>query len=122
YVVNELAEFRFDGVLLVGHPGKLAKLAAGDWDTHSSRSASPTIVVAAIFRESLRREMPASPTVEGVFASLPVEDRPRLGSALAARITAAVAGRMKGPCPIATYLVNMAGQCVGTHGDLSPWQ
>ena len=30
----------FDRLLILGHPGKLAKLTMGYWDTHSSRSGS----------------------------------------------------------------------------------
>jgi len=31
---------------LLGHPGKLAKVLAGDWDTHSSKSSMAMSVVA----------------------------------------------------------------------------
>jgi cobalt-precorrin-5B (C1)-methyltransferase len=36
---------------LVGHPGKLAKILAGDWDTHSGRSLSAIQSISQLARE-----------------------------------------------------------------------
>jgi cobalt-precorrin-5B (C1)-methyltransferase len=46
FVLDLLPRHAWRALLLVGHPGKLAKLAAGQWDTHSSRSDPPTHFVA----------------------------------------------------------------------------
>lgn len=36
--LDDVASRQFKALMLAGHPGKLAKLIQGDWDTHSSRS------------------------------------------------------------------------------------
>lgn len=41
-----LAAGRFAGAVIAGHPGKLAKLAMNQWDTHSGRSRSAVDFVA----------------------------------------------------------------------------
>ena len=48
FVLDLLPRHAWRALLLVGHPGKLAKLAAGQWDTHSSRSDPPTRVLAEL--------------------------------------------------------------------------
>lgn len=110
----------FRALLVLGHPGKLAKLGDGQWDTHSARSRPPL--------ESLRKlcspaeETPPSTTVEGLFAALSRPERERLAEALAGRIRAAVSQRLGERLPVAVFLVNMAGACLGTAGDLGPWR
>ena len=47
FVLDEALGRPFSALLILGHPGKLAKLTAGDWDTHSGRSGSALPVVAA---------------------------------------------------------------------------
>ena len=41
---------------------------------------------------------------------------------LARRVRAAVAGRIAQRLPVAVFLVDMAGECLGSDGDLAPWQ
>ena len=55
----------FDAVLLLGHPGKLAKLALGQWDTHSSRSPTATPLVARLHQEVLGRPARREPDRRG---------------------------------------------------------
>ena len=69
--------------MLLGHPGKLAKLAVGQWDTHSSRSGAAAESVGRLHRESCGRPAATSPTVEGIFAALEPADRTMLAERLA---------------------------------------
>ena len=46
FALDEALRRPFTDLLILGHPGKLAKLTAGDWDTHSARSGSALPVVA----------------------------------------------------------------------------
>jgi cobalt-precorrin-5B (C1)-methyltransferase len=121
YVLDEAAPLGFPGVMVLGHPGKLAKLAAGDWDTHSSRSQSALPFVARLAAEDLGRDFSAVPTVEGVFASLPEIQRTNLGNLVAGRIRKAVADR-SGGAAAAVVLVDMRGDILGVAGDISPWR
>jgi cobalt-precorrin-5B (C1)-methyltransferase len=112
----------FDAILFVGHPGKLAKLAAGHWDTHSARSAQAAELVGRLAAEVLGRPAPGVATVEGMLAALPEDERKALSDALARQVRLAAARRIKDQFPAAVFLVNMAGQCLGADGDLSPWR
>jgi len=121
YVLDILHAYPFAAILVAGHPGKLAKLAAGDWDTHSARSRSASGIIDGVCRACLGQPAPLRPTVEGVFSAFEPPDRARVADALAARIGAAVS-RKAGGIPVAAFLSNMAGEALGSDGDLSPWR
>lgn len=121
FMLEQVAAGAFDQVLLVGHPGKLAKLANGEWDTHSSRSGSAVPVVRGL-ANSLGLELPVeSPTVEGLFEALSPDTRRQLGEATAKAIRLAVQSRFHKPL-VAVTLINMRGDLLGTDGDVSTWQ
>jgi cobalt-precorrin-5B (C1)-methyltransferase len=111
-----------DGLLILGHPGKLAKLPLGFWDTHSSRSASPVPSVMELGDRILERELSDSTTVEGVFAALSAAEQTRLGDALAETVRSAVRQRLGDGIPVAAILINLAGERLGTSGDLTSWR
>jgi cobalt-precorrin-5B (C1)-methyltransferase len=139
FTLDLLPRHPWRALLLVGHPGKLAKLAAGQWDTHSSRS-DPAMRFVADLQCSRHtpcaapdgtRPVPTtaglsssadSPTTEGIFAALDDRQRQELGSALAAQVRQAVVDRLRGRLLVAVLLVDMSGQTLGCDGDLSPWQ
>jgi cobalt-precorrin-5B (C1)-methyltransferase len=120
FMLEQVAGGPFDRVLLAGHPGKLAKMANGEWDTHSSRSGSAVPVVRGV-ADSLGIEMAdGSPTVEGLFEALSPNTCRQLGDATARAIRSAVQSRFYKP--LATVvLINMRGDLLGTDGDLSSW-
>jgi cobalt-precorrin-5B (C1)-methyltransferase len=123
FVLDLLPRHSWRALLLVGHPGKLAKLAAGQWDTHSGRSDPATkLLSGAGGQGSGAGEQQGSATTEGIFAALDERRRKELGDALAARIQQAVAGRLKAAWPVAVLLVDMSGRALGCDGDLLPWQ
>lgn len=109
-------------LLALGHPGKLAKLAGGEWDTHSSRSQAAVGPVAELARELFGCDRTEFPTVEGVFQSLDCNQRRALAYALAERIRAVIEGRSGAGSEVAVALINMAGEWLGETGDLSPWR
>jgi len=109
-------------LLALGHPGKLAKLWMGQWDTHSARSPVAVGPLTELARNLLGAGVPDSPTAEGLFMGLPPEQRVRLAAELSARIRAQVAGRLGGNADVAVALVNMAGDWLGEDGDLKPWK
>jgi len=109
-------------LLALGHPGKLAKLAAGEWDTHSSRSQSAVGAVAEAAHRLFGGHRPELPTVEGVFQSLDQEQRWTLARVLSERIGEVIAARLGAGSEVAVALINMAGDWLGQSGDLSPWR
>jgi cobalt-precorrin-5B (C1)-methyltransferase len=109
-------------LLALGHPGKLAKLPLGDWDTHSSRSQTALSSVAGLAHSLSGIDFSALPTVEGIFMALAPEQRRSLGCDLARRIQSSIATRLGEGFEVAVALVNMAGDWLGEAGDLSAWK
>jgi cobalt-precorrin-5B (C1)-methyltransferase len=122
FMLDEATGHHFERLLVLGHPGKLAKLPEGQWDTHSSRSKSAVPAVTELARGLLGRMPPESLTVEGLFASLDEEDRGQLAVELSARIRKAINVRIQKRCPTAVALVNIRSELLGSDGDLSAWQ
>ena len=109
-------------LLVLGHPGKLAKLWLGQWDTHSARSPVAVGPLTELARNLLGSAVPDSPTAEGLFMGLPPDQRGNLAKELCARVRAQVADRLGGNADVAVALVNMAGDWLGEDGDLNPWK
>ena len=122
FVLDLLSQHAFEAVMLLGHPGKLSKLAAGQWDTHSSRSSSAARYLGRACPEILGHPAPDSTTAEGIFAALSQSERTALAAELAKRVRLAVAGRIAQRFAVAVFLVDMAGECLGTDGDFTLWQ
>jgi cobalt-precorrin-5B (C1)-methyltransferase len=122
FALDEALGRPFTDLLILGHPGKLAKLAAGEWDTHSARSASALPIVARMQEEILGRAALPATTVEGLFATLDAKKKNILGDALAAAVQKAVGGRMARHLTPAVVLIDLGGNIIGTSGDLKPWQ
>ncbi len=119
FILKRAAEGKLDRVLIVGHPGKLAKLAGGEWDTHSARSRSAMQILREVACSFGIKIGPESPTTEGVFEPLVDKDRRKLGDAIAGAVRDAVQERVSKP--VAVVLVNMRGDWLGSDGDVAAW-
>lgn len=122
FMIDLVAQTPPAALLILGHPGKLAKLPLGDWDTHSSRSTSPVPSVRDLATRVLERPVAEATTVEGVFASLNAEQQKSVGDALAGAVRTAIGHRLNCGVPVAAVLINLAGDVLGTSGELTPWQ
>ncbi|MCJ8499939.1 cobalt-precorrin-5B (C(1))-methyltransferase CbiD [Desulfatitalea alkaliphila] len=122
FVLGRLVRYPFERLLLFGHPGKLAKLADGQWDTHSARSTSPVAAVRRIAQPLLAAPLPDSPTTEGVFGALAPHERRRAAEAVAAAVAAAVAEKIGARWPVAVVLVDMKGGLLGAVGQWQRWR
>jgi cobalt-precorrin-5B (C1)-methyltransferase len=109
----------FKALLLAGHPGKLAKLAEGYFDTHSSRSPSPLPKVRALAETFAARTLADTPTVEGIFQSLDREERRIVAEHLAREIARAAQVRSGLPCGV--LLTDMAAGVYGGGMEGTPW-
>ncbi len=121
FALDALSKRSFCGLLVVGHPGKLAKLIDGHWNTHSSKSPPAVGLVAQLARQ-LGITPPESETVDGLFKLLETEPAKVLGDALAGKINDAISQRLGGSVTIAVFLIDMAGDYLGQSGDLSSWE
>jgi cobalt-precorrin-5B (C1)-methyltransferase len=120
FVLEGLAKYSFEHVLLWGHPGKLAKLAGEEWDTHSSRSASPVEIVK---RLGLMPPLESDPvTMEGLFAMLNPDEQQKLAAELGGAISRAAAQKCGQCCRISVGLVNMTGELLGSYTNLKDFQ
>jgi cobalt-precorrin-5B (C1)-methyltransferase len=123
YALSHLTVYTFERVLIVGHPGKLAKLADGQWQTHSSRSGSPVEIVARFGSDIIGRRLCAdSATTEALMASLNSHERSRLANALAEKIARAATVKIGGGPELSVFLVDLQGDQFGTYGELAPWK
>ncbi len=105
----------FLSLLALGHPGKLAKLACGDWNTHShySQSAVPYAYNLAI---QLGYQLPDDlPTVEGIFQSLPPNQQ--LGNVLAEKVRQAIVKKIENQFPINVVLTDTQSNWLGAAGS-----
>ena len=71
FMLDEALKRGFKTIIIGGHPGKLAKLIRGDFDTHSSRSKPANDILIQIFKKekmspSLINQFKDSSTVEGM--------------------------------------------------------
>jgi cobalt-precorrin-5B (C1)-methyltransferase len=122
YMLDCAAGQGFQAIMVLGHPGKLAKLAMGEWDTHSARSKSALPFVSDLAGDILAEKIHGMPTVEGLFSALSAEERQGLGDILAGRVRIAVSGRVGSHVETAAVLVNMRGEIIGVDGDLRRWK
>jgi cobalt-precorrin-5B (C1)-methyltransferase len=121
YMLEQAVRERVPRLLVLGHPGKLVKLAGGQWDTHSSRSGSALPFVRETAARFFPGTQPEGATVEGFLAAWPEDTRPDLGNRLAELILETVVEKTGGAIALAVFLINLPGDRLGSAGDLSPW-
>jgi cobalt-precorrin-5B (C1)-methyltransferase len=121
FMLNCAAGQDFEAIMVLGHPGKLAKLAMGEWDTHSARSKSALPFVSDLAGDILAGRMQEIPTVDGIFSALSIQERKELGDVLAGRVRMAIGERVGSRMETAVVLVNMQGEIIGSDGDLKRW-
>jgi cobalt-precorrin-5B (C1)-methyltransferase len=122
YMLDRAKEHGFERWLVLGHPGKLAKLVLGEWDTHSAHSSSAVPVVTQLATSLLNGPVLESATVEGIFEALAQPERARLADLLAARIRSAIRERVGLQQDLSVALINLGGNLTGSAGDLTPWR
>ena len=121
FMLDCLRRHDIDALLVAGHPGKLAKLPAGEWDTHSSRSASAIPFVRQTAREAVGDDPENANTVEEIIENCSGAVRKILADALAGKIAAAVAQHTGNRFAVSAVLVNMKGEVTGSSGGLDGW-
>lgn len=123
FMLDVAAHRGLDGLFVIGHPGKLAKLPMDEWDTHSKRSPSAVPFVRGVVEEALGMQADeTTETVEGVFGALASVERRKAGDLLADKVAKAVRGRTGGVFPVAVVLINMRHEIIGMSGDTAPWR
>jgi cobalt-precorrin-5B (C1)-methyltransferase len=110
---------QLEALWLAGHPGKLAKVLDGYWDTHSSKSAMAMAGVARVARErgfapSLVRAMEQANTVEAAMETIKHEAGARdLWIDIEQRIGALAQARMPSVRRVEVRLFDLSGNQLG---------
>jgi len=110
---------RLEVLWLAGHPGKLAKVLDGVWDTHSSKSNMAMDAVANVaaecgFEQALVEEMRQANTVEAVMERLKREPRAQeLWMEIERRIAQLAHSRVPLVDRIEVRLFNLNGEAIG---------
>ena len=101
---------------------KVGQLAGNHFITLTSNLEN----LPALGKTVLGRELPDTPTVEGLFKSLSAAEERQVAGVLAAQVGEQIAAFLRaangpGPREAAVVLIDMRGEWLGSHGDLSPW-
>jgi cobalt-precorrin-5B (C1)-methyltransferase len=110
---------QLDVLWLAGHPGKLAKVLDGYWDTHSSKSAMAMAGVARVaaergFRADLVQAMEQANTVEAAMETIKHEAGARdLWIDIEQRIGALAQARMPSVRRVEVRLFDLSGNLLG---------
>ena len=117
-MLERAAKLKFDRIILAGHPGKLAKLAAGYFCTDSAVSPSAVKTVMDIAGKMGVSSLPEDhnpPLVESIIRCLSHTQRTIVFNTVAATIGRITAQRF-GIKNLAVWLCDMQGQEVGSCG------
>ncbi|MBT5549273.1 MAG: cobalamin biosynthesis protein CbiD [Nitrospina sp.] len=119
---GHLEKVKLKTIVFAGHPGKLAKVIDGHWNTHSSESPSalPTILKIAknIFQDDMYAELPSSRTVEHLIQISKKNDISEpLFEAVAEKISQAVSEYLEQSLKVEVLLADFKGQLIGQTHD-----
>ncbi|MBI4378520.1 MAG: cobalamin biosynthesis protein CbiD [Nitrospinae bacterium] len=112
-------------ILLAGHPGKLAKVLEGYFQTHCSRSPPANNAVIKLLKgkvgDDVIEEMKGSPTVEGITAILQEHRRCEMINHIAEAIEERVKKYLSTDLPISILLFNMNRELIGASKSGEKW-
>jgi len=118
FMLDKAYERGFTAITLVGHPGKLAKVLNGEWQTHSKYAPMANAAVVECFAgfglpRALVQELKVLPTVEAIQQAVIQRGHADLPAMLAGRIRELVRERLKGEVEVSVHLCDFAGNIVG---------
>ncbi len=100
-------------LVLVGHPGKLLKFVAGDFQTHSKKSAPAVSVFESSAKDCLNKNMKGLNTVEQGIQSLDSPEKTLLGAHLALKVKNAVLVKTEYCIDPEVILIDLKGDVFG---------
>lgn len=122
YMLGEVAKHPFEKLLMLGHPGKLAKLAQGQWQTHSAQSESAISYVTGLAKQLFGLSLPQPNTVEELFMELLNEQQRHL---LGDRVATDIQFKVKQTYPYlptpTVVLINLKRWVIGQAQGSQPW-
>lgn len=113
-----VAKHGFAGVVAVGHPGKLVKIAQGQWDTHSSTGSSAAawawrflLRTSPIGQGTTGNQAWCPDTLEELFARLDPEQSRTASMILAGRVARRISRRSALPSRV--HFIDLKGKSLG---------
>lgn len=113
---------RFPEIWLLGHPGKIAKILDGHWDTHSQKSPMALAALARVaaeigLPEPVCATVAAANTAEALVESLDQSDQDALWTEISRRAASAVHNLVPRVEAVHVQLFNMSGAKLGRHNS-----
>jgi cobalt-precorrin-5B (C1)-methyltransferase len=127
FMLDESIKRGFKGMIIGGHPGKLAKLIRGDFYTHSSSSKPANDVLIGILKKeklsfSLIKRLNDSPTIEGMVEILREHNLLHLFNRIANYVQSATVQYVSSKAMIGVILFDMKKNVIGYSKGFTDWQ
>ncbi|MGR3220386.1 MAG: cobalt-precorrin-5B (C(1))-methyltransferase CbiD [Candidatus Anammoxibacter sp.] len=122
FMLNAAYAHGFKDIVLAGHPGKLAKLIRGDFNTHSSKSKQANDIIINFaekehFKKNTMDAIRKSTTVEGIIQEVIKADNLEFFNKVAKMIESAASDFLKNRQKIGVVLFDMQKQVIGVSLD-----
>lgn len=123
FMLEQAMQHPFEQLLIVGHPGKLGKLAIRQWQTHSAQSDSAVPFICTLASQIVDRPIGECNTVEELFMQvLSEQERGNVADQLAAEIGKAIVDTFNSSWHPTVVLINLKGEMIGHAGELRVWK
>jgi len=127
FMLDEAVKRGFRNVIIGGHPGKLAKLIRGDFNTHSSKSKPANDILIKIFKRekissALINELNDSSTVEGMVEIVKEHNDMQVFDRIADDVQSAADQHISSKAKIGTILFDMRKNIIGISKGFKDWQ
>ncbi|MFQ5685550.1 MAG: cobalt-precorrin-5B (C(1))-methyltransferase CbiD [Candidatus Scalindua sp.] len=127
FMLDESVKRGFRNVIIGGHPGKLAKLIRGDFNTHSSKSKRANDILIKIFKRekistALINELNDSSTVEGMVEIIKEHSDMQVFDRIADDVQSSADRYISSKANIGTILFDMRKNIIGVSKGFKDWQ
>ena len=127
FMLDEAVKRGFSNVIIGGHPGKLAKLIRGDFNTHSSKSKPANDILIKIFKRekissALINELNDSSTVEGMVEIIKEHNFMQVFDRIADDVQSSAERYILSKANIGTILFDMRKSIIGISKGFKDWQ
>lgn len=126
FMLKEAQNLGFKKVVLGGHPGKLAKLIRGDFNTHSSASKPANdIIIEFLRKEKVEKEvlefLTESTTVEGIIQGIKKINKLDIFDNIAEKIATSASDFLENKLETGVVLFDMGKEVVGLSLNAGKW-
>ena len=127
FMLDEALKRGFRNIIIGGHPGKLAKLIRGDFDTHSSRSKPANDMLISIFKRenmspALINELNDSSTVEGMVEIINKHNIMQVFDRIADDVQSSADRYISSKAKIGIILFDMKKNIIGVSKGFKDWK